>query len=81
MNYTRGHPREHSGLTRIKPPAPGELAAVVLGIVALVGVHLLTLSMVAFLATGAALTVSGLAISTKMLEMVRQLSRSAAAAR
>jgi hypothetical protein len=48
------------------------LAAVVLGIVALTGLYPLTLSLVAFLAVGGAVTISGLALSAKMLEMVRR---------
>jgi hypothetical protein len=40
------------------------LAAIVLGIVALVGVHPLIQSLVAFLAIGAAVAISGLALST-----------------
>jgi hypothetical protein len=46
------------------------LAAIILGIVALTGVYPLTLSLVAYLAAGAAVTTSGLALSAKMLEMV-----------
>jgi hypothetical protein len=48
------------------------LAAIILGIVALTGVHALTLSLVAFLAVGAAVAISGLALSAKMIEMVRR---------
>jgi hypothetical protein len=48
------------------------LAAVILGIIALTGVYPLTLSLVAYLAVGATLGISGLALSTKMLEMVRR---------
>jgi hypothetical protein len=48
------------------------LAAIILGIVALTGVYPLTLSLIAYLAVGAAETISGLALSAKMLEMVRR---------
>jgi hypothetical protein len=48
------------------------LSAIILGIVALTDVHPLTLSLVAFLAVGAAVGVSGLALCTKMLEMLRR---------
>jgi hypothetical protein len=47
------------------------LAAIILGIIALTGVHALTLSLVAFLAVGAVVAISGLALSSKLLEMVR----------
>jgi hypothetical protein len=48
------------------------LAAIILGIVALGGIYPLTLSLIAFLAVGAAVAISGLALSTKMLEMMRR---------
>jgi hypothetical protein len=48
------------------------LAAIVLGIVGLAGVYPLTLSMVAFLCAGAAVTLSGGALSTKMFKMVNR---------
>jgi hypothetical protein len=48
------------------------LAAIILGIVALGGIYPLTLSLIAFLAVGAAVAISGLALSTKLLEMMRR---------
>jgi hypothetical protein len=43
------------------------LAAIVLGIIGLVGLYPLTLSLVAFLCLGASVLLSGAAVSTKML--------------
>src|SRR5262249_40982213 len=48
------------------------LGAVLPGRVALTGVYPLTLGLVAYLAVGAAVAISGLALSSKMLEMVRR---------
>lgn len=47
------------------------LADIVLGIVAVVGVATMSLSMIAFLVAGASLIISGLALSAKMLSVVR----------
>ncbi len=48
------------------------LAAIVLGIIALTGNYALTLTLVAYLIAGAAVTLTGLALSTKMWQLIRR---------
>jgi hypothetical protein len=76
-HHCRGHEMARRVATAMVSASNGAqvlagLAAIILGIIGLTSVYGMTLSLIAFLVVGAAMAISDLALSGKMIEMVRR---------